>query len=155
MNEPRIGKGSRAGAYFGVLFGCTSWVLVLGLMCLVHGRLDGLLPVVVPMLLASLGLGLLLLHSFEPLFVAAPQPRSATGLHFTGGLLVVVGVLLLLAEAFVLPLLESDRSLADLVRRSGGVLSVPREVPTGLLLAGCVLLAWPVRRQDAAVPPGG
>ncbi len=155
MNEPRVGKGGRAGARLGVLFGCTSWVLVLGLMCVVNGRSEALLAVVVPMLLASLGLGLLLLHSFEPLFAAAPPPRPATGLHFAGGLLVVVGVLLLLAEAFVVPLLESDRSLADVVRSSGGVMAVPREVTTGLLLVGCVLLAWPLRRQGAGAPPGG
>lgn len=130
----------------GVLAGFTSWILVLGLVCIATGRSQYLAPVVLPVLLASLALGLMALAAFEARLPAPGSPRTAFGALVAGVTLASVGVLLLLAEAFVVPVLAADRALGDFVRENGGVLSLPREFALVLLLAGCALLVAALAR---------
>lgn len=138
------------GAIWGTLIGCCAWTLPLGGLCLVHGRVDALLDVVLPMLLASLGLGGLLVA----VSVLARHDRQLLFVLLFGGLGVALGILLLLCEAFVGPLLEEDPRIAASVRTSGGVLAVPRAIPLVLLAAGAVTLAVGVRRLLHARWPG-
>ncbi len=137
------------GAIWGTLIGCCAWTLPLAGLCLVHGRTDALLDVVLPMLLASLGLGGLLVA----VSVLAQRDRQLFLVLLFGGLGVALGILLLLVEAFVGPLLNEDPRLAGSVRASGGVLAVPRVVPLALLAAGATTLAVGVRRLLRARPP--
>ena len=135
------------GATIGTLIGCSAWVVALAVVCLANGRTDALVPVVLPMLLASLGLGMLVMASLQlvrslPVTVQA----AARGTLFFGGLCVVLGVLLLLVEGFVTPLLSADPSLTHNVRAVGGLLTLPRAVPIALLIAGVALSMIGVRR---------
>ena len=141
---PRVG-----GMRFGVLVGFTAWTVVLGAICVGIGRTQYLGPVVVPVWLSSLGLGLLVLCAIEPAVAGAPPPRARLP-RVLGAVCVGVGLLLLLADGLVVPMLEGDRALGDAVRASGGVLAVPRPLPTLALVAGCALLAHALRRPRPA-----
>ena len=148
-------RGGRAGARFGVLVGFTSWAVVLGAICIGTGRTQYLWPVILPVLLASLGLGLLALCAIEPALPGAPPPRDRVR-RVLGAVGVGIGLLLLLADGLVVPMLEADRALGDVVRSSGGVLGVPRWSATLALVAGCALLArslWRPREQPPGPPP--
>jgi hypothetical protein len=145
-------RSARLGVRFGVLVGSTAWIVVLGVLCAATGRTEYLLPVVLPLLLASLGLGLLALAGIEPLSrVPRLQQTSCRTPIVLGAIFVLGGVLLLLAEGFVMPVLATDPVLADVVRATGGVLEMPRWVAGGALAAGVAALIVGLRRT----PPLG
>jgi len=135
----------------GVLVGTTSWIVVLGAVLACTGRADALLPVVLPLLLASFALGLLVLALAE---LAAADPRFLplrTPLVL-GATSVAVGILLLLGEAFVAPLMEQDSRLADLTAAVGGVARLPRWIAALWLALGCASLAAALRRRGTLPP---
>jgi hypothetical protein len=138
--SPAIGRGAACG----VLIGTTAWVLALGAVCLVAGRADLVLDLVVPTLLASCGLGLLILAALQ---TAVPAARP---LLVTGAVAVAGGILLLLIEGLVAPEFEADERLGDAVRATGGVIRLPRWVAGVLLGAGVVLLALGLARGRRA-----
>lgn len=137
------------GMRVGVLLGYTSWILVLTAICLATGRTQYLLPVCLPMLLASLALGLLLIALVEPAARAGGPLPPGFALRLQGAIWSSIGLLTLLAEAFVVPML-ADRALADAVRSTGGVLEVPRWIPTLALACGCALLLAGLRGRARA-----
>jgi hypothetical protein len=143
-----LARGARLGMRIGVLCGTTSWIAVLGAMCACTGRADVLLPVVLPLLLGSLGLGLLILVVAEP---AAEDPRlqPLRAPLVLGATCVAVGILLLLCDAFVSPLLERDETLASITRLTGGVARVSRWFAVAALAIGCGSLSVALRRRAA------
>ncbi|MGE3173694.1 MAG: hypothetical protein AB7O97_13805 [Planctomycetota bacterium] len=143
---PVVSRAAVLGARFGVLFGCSAWMLMLGFVCLVNGRADALLPVVLPMLLASLALGMLVLAAFEPVMALPVQAQAKLRFPLVfGGLMAVTGILLLLAEAFVTPVLRGDPALAQIVHDTGGVFALPRWLSCVLLAAGIGVMAMGLR----------
>ena len=147
-------RGARLGARFGVLVGCSAWIVVLGVICAATGRSEHLLPVILPLLLASLGLGLLVLVAMEPLLLLPPEVQERCRvLIVLGGVWAVCGILLLLAEGFVVPVLEGDQDLAATVRATGGVLSLPRWIAVLLLALGVAQLVAGLRRLTPREPP--
>lgn len=132
------------GAIWGTLLGCTAWLLPLAVLCAARGRADALLDVVLPMLLASLGLGGVLVAVLV-LARHAASPATFAPL-FVGALGVALGTMLLLAEAFVSPLLLEDAHLQASVRAMGGVSMLPRALPLAALSAGVVGLCVGLRR---------
>jgi hypothetical protein len=140
-------RGARFGMRFGVLVGCSTWIIVLGVICAATGRTEYLLPVVVPLLLASFGLGLLVLAGAEPLLALPAEHRARYFLPILmGSIGVVGGVLCLLAEGFVVPVLQDDHGLGEIVRSTGGVLDLPRWVAVALLAMGVSALTFGLRR---------
>jgi hypothetical protein len=141
--RPAAGRGAATG----VLVGATAWALALAVVCIVAGRGDLLWPLAVPMLLASAGLGLLILAALR---ASAPAMRAFVVL---GAVAVACGIMLLLIEGLVTPELEADERLGGAVRAAGGVLRLPRSVAGAMLAAGCALLAPGLLRRRG--PPVG
>lgn len=135
------------GARFGVLIGCVFWVLPLAALFLAKGRTDLLLPVALPMLLASLALGLL--AGVLLLTLGGRMAPAAMRLPLVlGTVAVLCGLLLLLADGFVVPVLQADRELAAAVRKAGGILELPRWLACAFLVAGSGALGPAIRRLD-------
>ncbi len=127
-------------AYAGALIGVCGWVLCLAVLCLVCGRFELLLSLALPALCASLALGLLLVvahwHAVCAFGLRSSTPRLVLG----GGLLTMVGILLLLADARVMPALAADPDLRAALDATGSALSVPWFVPLLALVGGAVVL---------------
>jgi hypothetical protein len=149
-----MSRGARLGMRIGALVGFTSWIVVLGAICACTGRGDVLLPIVLPLLLASLGLGLLVLVIVE-LAAADPRLQPLRATLVLGATWIAVGVLLLLGDAFVGPLLEQDAALARITQLTGGVARLPRWGAVLALTFGCVSLGVSLRRRGAAALPEG
>jgi hypothetical protein len=147
-----MSRGARLGMRIGALVGMTSWTVALGVIFACTGHADVLLQVVLPLLLASLGLGLLVLALAE---LAADDPRllPIRALLVLGATWVAVGILLLLGDAFVSPLLERDETLASITRMTGGVARLPRWSAVAALAFGCASLAFALRRRGTLPPP--
>ena len=145
MNRPKP-SFARTGARIGMFVGSTAWIVGLTILCLATGRTQYLLPVCLPLFLAAVGLSLLALLAVEPRGDTPPPADSTTVL---GAVWVVLGVLLLLANAMVTPLLEREEALGNAVRDSGGVSSMPNWIAIAGLFFGCVLLARRLRRSAA------
>ncbi len=146
--------GTLRGMRIGVLIGCTAWILLLSAICAATGRAQYLLPVCLPLLLASLGLGLLVLAIVEPMARAAPGPRPPGFQSLVlGATWISVGMLALLVETMVAPMLAADRTLAEVVRGSGGVLALPRWLASAFLAGGCGAVAVGLRKQAGPAGP--
>ena len=144
MSEPRISLG---GGRFGTLIGCTAWVVMLAVLCLAQGRFELLLSVVLPLLLASWGVAVLVLMPIEVLYAPSRvEPERLRVPMVLGATALACGLLLLLANAVLVPELANDEALAGSIRSTGGVLSFPRWVPTLMLLIGAVTMTVVQRR---------
>lgn len=144
--EPPRGNGL-AGARFGVLVGSTAWAVLLGIVCAATGRCALLLPVVLPLLLASLGAALLVLVPIELLHRGPVADAGRVRVPLVlGGVGVLCGMLVLLAESTLAPVFAADPDLAAGIRSTGGVLALPRWLSGGMLLLGIAGLAVALRR---------
>lgn len=110
------GGGPQRGARIGALVGFTSWTAALAIVCMAVGRFDMLVPVVLPLALASLGLG------FVFLFVVAGAQGPERRPFVVGSVQTLVGVLVLLADAMLTPQFAGDPALAA---ASGSAVSMP------------------------------
>lgn len=146
---PGSRTGSHTGMRIGVLAGSTSWIVILGLVCLCTGRFAVLLPIVLPLLLASLGIGLLVVLLAE-LAAAEPRWQSLRGPLVLGAACTSTGLLLLLIDAWVSPMLEGDPGLAGFTRMTGGVARLPRWLAAAALALGCTALLVALRRRRDA-----
>lgn len=132
----------------GVTVGFTAWILALGGLMLANGHADALLPVILPLFMASLGLALLTLVAVEASMPgSAPAPRFPVALGATA---LSCGVLLLLVAGFIVPIVDADPALGSQVRSAGGIIAIPPFVTDLLLALGCVLLAGALRASDRA-----
>lgn len=137
----------------GVTVGFTAWILVLGGLMLANGRADALLPVVLPLFLTSLGLALLTLVAVESTMPdSVPATRFPVGFGATA---LSCGVLLLLVDGFIVPIVDADPVLGSQVRSAGGVVAIPPFVTDLLLALGCALLAHALRVGDRARTAAG
>lgn len=127
-------------AYAGALLGACGWVLGLAGLCLAHARFDLLLSLALPALVASLALGLLLVVAHRCAVCAFRSTSRTSRLVLVGGLLTLIGILLLLADAWIMPALANDPSLRASLRATGSVLSVPVIVPVLAMASGATLL---------------
>jgi hypothetical protein len=90
----------------------------------------------------------------EPLLLLPPEVQARCRVWIVlGGVWTVCGLLLLLAEGFVVPVLEGDEVLAGVVRDTGGVLSLPRWIAVLLLALGVTMLVAALRRLTPREPP--
>jgi hypothetical protein len=140
------------GARIGIVVGCCSWAIALAVLCAATGRFDALLSAAAPAALASLAVAALLLLVVELAARVAMRSDSAVDLQTRTGITlgacwIACGLLALIAEALVVPLLAEDASLAQSVRASGGALSLPRWMPMALLAIG----SWSVFRALRAI----
>lgn len=151
--SPLLSRGARIG----IVVGCCSWSLALTVLCVATGRFDALLPVAAPALLASVGVSLLLLLVVElsarvlMRCESEVDARTRTGITM-GACWIACGLLALVAEALVVPLLAADPALADSARASGGVMSLPRWIPMALLAIGSWLVFRALRAIARAQP---
>src|SRR5262249_62094343 len=100
---------------------------------------------------ASRGLGLRVLVG-GALAAADPRILPLRALLVLGATWIAVGVLLLLGDAFVSPLLEQDATLARITQMTGGVARLPRWGAVLALTAGCLMLGVALRRRGAPPP---
>lgn len=131
-----------AGVAIGAFVGGTAWCVALAIAFVAVGRKDLLVPVVLPLLLASSSLVSLLLVAIRSLDLQGGERVVL----ILGAVAAIVGVLLLLVEAWVSPVLESDAGLQRFIASTGGVTRVPRWVATALLGVGAALLLRAVLR---------
>ncbi len=138
------------------MLGATAWVVALLVGCLVTDSHDLLLPVVLPLGLASLGLGMLLLVSLEGAAPAAAGSgnRGVPGTVCAGAVSIVIGLLLLLVHLMLIPAFQTHDRLAAFVRDLGGIIELPDWIGTAVLGAGCVVLAFGMRRVAAKASNG-
>lgn len=140
-----------AGAKFGILIGCTAWAVALIVVCLAQGRTDVIASVLLPVLLGSLGVGMLVLTVLSVIQRLEPAPRAAVRVPATlGSIFVAMGSLLLLADGFVTPLLLSDAKLRSMVESSGGVIEIPTIQACLVLAVGCSALFVAMRQLARA-----
>jgi hypothetical protein len=133
------------GAKIGIFLGCSSWAIAFSVLAASTGRVEVLVDCALPVLLSSAVVALLLLALLQ---WKASLPAGTPGgeLLPMGGIWSALGLLLVLADGFVTPVLEADSRLADTVRASGGVLRLPIWVALAALTTGGALLAVALRR---------
>lgn len=130
----------RTAARLGIIVGFLGWMIGWAIVCLAAGR-PGMLVTTLPVgASASLGLALftiLLQESVERAFGRGPW----TTLALLGALAIDVGLLWLLANHWLAPVIAADAGLGEFMDRLHGVYRTSDMFPVGLLTAGCALLA--------------
>ncbi len=147
------------GALCGVLIGFTFWTLPLTALLLQFGKLGLLWTVALPAAASSLGLALLACLVLD-ISIRARASAAADGdanradrasrahvATIQASVLVCGGVLALVADAILEPVLQQERELADAVSAAGGVLTIPTWLPATLCAVGALravsaLRAW-------------
>lgn len=137
------------GAAVGILVGCTAWALAFGALVVANGRWQLVVECVLPVVLGSFAVGLFVLACFQ-WKLALPPDRAGAGLLVPGAVVCAMGLLLVLADGYVTPVLEADSRLADFVRSTGGVVALPIPLALAALAAGGSMLAIALRRIASA-----
>lgn len=143
--RPRLSRG----AAFGILFGGSFWALAFAILVLTEGSWLLLLECGLPVWLAAVAVSLLLLALLQ-WKTSLPAGCDGGQLLLMGGLWTALGLMLVLADGYVTPVLESNTRLAEAVLGTGGVLRLPIHLALAALVAGCTMLAIALRRLARA-----
>lgn len=133
---------SRLQTYLGVIIGMLGWMIGLAILCAATGQfslLAGTLPVG---LASSIGLAAMTLTLYELASHRFGRHSAMTKLCMWGAICLDLGILLLLANHWLAPILQANPTVAKAVTSLGGVTSVPDAVPIVLLLLATALLGF-------------
>lgn len=139
--------------YAGAVIGLQGWVIGLVVVALASGS-TGVLATVVPACSAmSFGLAFALVAGLEAVRRTAPEDRGLHALFLWGHLLVDMGVLLLVADAWAMPALLAEPDAERVLRSLGAMTDIPSWLPLVLFAAGAAVgLAAARRVLRGAVP---
>ncbi|MHC4606231.1 MAG: hypothetical protein ACYTAF_04805 [Planctomycetota bacterium] len=130
----------KVGAYVGTTIGVLGWLIGFTILCLVEGATGLLAQVLLPGLLLSLSLALIFIIMLEAVIRIYGPRHSQMFLTMWGMLFTLIGIMLMLINHWIAPLIDRHPDLAGGLRRTGSVYRVDDIVPTFLLAAGVVLL---------------
>src|SRR5512134_2084095 len=130
----RLGIGAAAGT----VVGFAGWLIGLALVCLATGELAMLGQVALPGLAVSLGAAGLVIVTFG-LVAASPGRERMLRPLLVGQVLFLAGILILLVNHWIAPLVDAAPALRRAIDRLGGVYRTGDWLPTGLMAAGTVL----------------
>jgi hypothetical protein len=134
----------RTAAYLGLTVGIHGWLLGASILCVAGGYYAVLAEIVaigLPISIAMSALGILVMECVVRLF---GRGRVFT-LSLWGLILFALGVLILLINHWLAPLIETEPGLVDLLSRLGAVYKTSDVVPALCLLGSGVLLFVSVR----------
>lgn len=153
-------KGKLAG-YIGTTIGFLGWVIGLAVVCVLSGQ-TSLLARVVPIgVLISLGLALTVIVMMECVLRVFGRGGGFFQLTLWGVLCLDVGILWLLINHWLAPMIAAEPRLVETMQHLGGVYKTTDAFPLALLAAGVVLLAIAAGRMlrnpqsGAESPPAG
>lgn len=133
-------KGSLAG-YIGTTIGFLGWVIGLVLVCVFGGQTAFLAKVVPIGVLISLGLALTAIVVMECALRAFGRAGGFFQLTMWGILCVDVGILWLLINHWLAPMIAAQPRLVETIQHLGGVYKTTDAFPLAILAAGVALLA--------------
>lgn len=132
---------ARLGGYIGCTIGLLGWVLGFAFVCLVSGHADILGEVFVPGLLISLSMAATVIIILESVIRSYGARGPVFFMALWGMLLVDMGVLILLINHWLAPIIDEYPDLVSLLQRRGSVYRVPDLVPILLMTVGLIPLA--------------
>ncbi len=146
------------GGYLGAILGLSGWLIGFTGFCAFTGNLDVLAKFFLPGLAVSLSMGFVLVVAVEGILRVYGHGHYMFSTTLWGLLLSDAGVLLLLMNHWIAPILDQDPRMIEAMRQyGGGVYRTGETLPLVSLCAGAALLgavAWKVLR-DAAHRPAG
>jgi hypothetical protein len=119
--------------------GFAGWLIGLAVVCVATGELSVLGQVALPGLAVSLGAAGLVIVTFG-LAAASPGRERVLRPLLVGQALFFVGILILLVNHWIAPLVDAAPELRLAIERLGGVYRTGDWLPTALMAAGTVLL---------------
>jgi hypothetical protein len=129
----------RRGAYVGAVVGCLGWLIGLAAVCLATGETDVLGRVLLPGVAVSLGIAGVFLVTGE-LAARSFGPGRERRLLLWGVMVFLVGVLVLLMNHWIAPLIDASPGLRDAMARLGGIYRVADAWPAALMAVGVAIL---------------
>ncbi|MCH8151144.1 MAG: hypothetical protein IH830_02080 [Planctomycetes bacterium] len=146
-------KGKLAG-YIGMTIGFLGWIIGLAVVCVLSGQTSLLARVVPTGVLISLGLALTAIVMME---CALRVFRGGGFFQLTlwGVLGVDVGILWLLINHWLAPMIAAEPRLVETMQHLGGVYKTTDAFPLALLAVGVVLLAIATVRMLRSPRSGG
>ena len=134
----------RTAAYLGLTVGIHGWLMGTSILCVAGGYYAVLAEIVViglPISIAMSALGILALECVVRLFGRG----RIFAVSLWGLILFVLGVLILLVNHWLAPVIETEPELVDLLSRLGAVYKTSDVVPALCLIGSCGLLYVSVR----------
>ncbi len=133
------------GAYVGTAVGFLGWLIGLAAVCLGTGELAVLRQVALPGVAVSLGSAALVVVTLE--VAAGALGRGAIfRLLLWGEILFFVGLLFLVVNHLVAPLVDATPGLRRAIERIGKIYRTGDGLPAGLMVAGTALLGLALLR---------
>jgi len=141
-------KRMGTGASIGTVIGFLGWLIGFAAVCLSTGEYGSLREVALPGLAVSLGAaGIVIVTSHLAL-----GRGEVFRLLVLGEILFFVGLLILLVNDWIAPLVDTSPGLRDAIGRLGGVYRTGDTLPAALMAAGAALVGLVlarIRRQAA------
>ncbi len=137
------------GSYAGMTVGFLGWLIGLTVVCLASGRTEILIKLLPAGFLISVGLALGAILTME-LVLQRFGRGSMFRLTLWGVVWLDVGIIWLLINHWLAPLIASDPGLYETMRRLGATGWTSDIYPLGAMAVGVVLLACAVFRVGAA-----
>jgi hypothetical protein len=137
---------SHLGTYLGTVIGCLGWWIGLAAVCIASGETGVLGRVAWPGIAVSLGIAATFLVTSE-LALAVLGRGTAFRLVLWGELAFFVGVLILLVNHWIAPLIDASPDLRAAMGRLGGCYRTGDAVPAALMTVGAALLAFVLVRR--------
>jgi len=141
--------------HLGAGIGFVAWAVISLPLLLARGDVEGALLTALPCVLVSVGLWLFVTAAAVLLQALLGRGSTQYWLVLCGGVATAVAALLLLAEHWLLPVLQAHAGIARVMHATGSVMRVPWLLRLLLLAAGPVLLLRPcvqLLRDTSAVP---
>ena len=131
---------ARLGGYIGATIGVLGWLIGLSIACLATGHTGLLLRVFPAGLVLSLGMAAVLIIVLEDAIRRFGAAHPLFQVSLWGLLLTDMGILILLVNHWIAPIIDSTPALAEALQRQGSVYRTPDFVPTLLMGFGAALL---------------
>jgi len=129
----------RLGARVGALVGFLGWLIGLAAVCVGTGETWVLKEVAFPGLAVSLGAAAIVIVTVE--IARRALPPGEVRLLLLGEILFFVGLLILLTNHWIAPLIDRAPDLRAAIARLGGVYRTGDLLPAALMAAGACLVA--------------
>lgn len=147
---------NRIGGHLGALIGCMGWMIGFTVVCLVSGNLEVWSRFAFPGFAISIAMGGVFIVSTELALRAFGRGSAMFMLTLWGELAFFVGLLVLLLNHWVAPVLEASPRMLDTLGRMHAVHRTSDLMPTAWIAVGCVLLGIVAfRLVRAPLPPAG
>lgn len=146
---------NRIGGHLGALVGCMGWMIGFTVVCLVSGNMDVWGRFAFAGFAISIAMGGVFIVSTE-LALRAFGRGSMFMLTLWGELTFFVGLLVLLLNHWIAPVLEASPRMRDTLGRMHAVYRTNDLMPTAWIAVGCVLLGIVAfRLVRTPLPPEG